>query len=126
MVYVREYACSKDCKLLEPLATANQATDTKTEFELLPPKWTCTVDTTPVASAVPVNPDRVVYKMTCEYLCGNKYLDLDTTGVAPRVRSEQCDIGDHAFHKLDSVDGYKKNTGDKTTPVWVSKTVAEV
>lgn len=36
--------------------------------------------------------------MSCDYLCGNAYLNLDATTPA---NSETCDIGDWAFKKLD-------------------------
>ena len=75
------HACSSDCKLIQNKFPATAA-------GAKPTKWNCVLDTAnPKASAVPVNVTRVVYEMTCTYLCGNKAYD---TG-------ETCDLGGWGF-----------------------------
>lgn len=76
---VKKYACSSDCKLIEALAEDNLDDTTKAATPKVPKKWNCVTNTTPIASAVPTNPDRTVHKMTCTYLCGNRFLDITDT-----------------------------------------------
>ena len=54
---------------------------------------------TPVLSKVPVDQTRLVYEMSCTYLCGNKVLNLDSKTPA---NSETCDIGGWAFSTLNN------------------------
>ena len=77
------HACSSDCKLIQNKFPYDAADSTSK-----PTKWDCVLDTAnPVASAVPVNVTRVVYEMTCTYLCGNQVYN---TG-------ETCDLGGWGF-----------------------------
>lgn len=117
--------CSKDCKWIETKFEANANTYTQGAKPKLPKKWSCEISKTETASPVPVDAGRTVHKMECTYLCGNRFLDIVEDPADPN-RKEECDIGDWAFHKLNSVDGYTKFTGAYASPTWGAKTAAEV
>ena len=69
------HACSSDCKLIQNKYPYDAAVSGS-----IPVKWDCVLNTgSPVTSHVPVNMTRVVYEMTCTYLCGNQVYNTGET-----------------------------------------------
>jgi len=117
---VRMYACSSDCKLTE-----NKFIDDPTtypdESEYL--KWDCSISMTEVAWALDIkNATRVVYMQTCNYLCGNQFLNIyEADGVTELGADfkETCDIGGWS-HLSMTTDGWFPNADAGGTAVTVA------
>ena len=102
---VLKWPCSSDCKLLE-----NKFADAATypDYDGFS-KWDCSINyENPPDSATPVNATRVVYEMTCNYLCGNRILDTSTSleSGAILTAGEECDLGGWAFSYIDNSGWY--------------------